>query len=94
MSSIPSEFEAYQPTEADCEAHAAYWREVAARSARQRGHAERGPRTGSGVADHRSQRCRVHGRGAPGLRGGASGEHGLQPRAALSRAIAHRRDRR
>ena len=30
MSSIPSEFEAYQPTEADCEAHAAYWREVAA----------------------------------------------------------------
>ena len=30
MSSIPTEFEAYQPTEADCEAHAAYWREVAA----------------------------------------------------------------
>ena len=30
MSSIPSEFEAYQPTEADCLAHAEYWREVAA----------------------------------------------------------------
>jgi hypothetical protein len=29
-SSIPSEFQPFEPTEADCEAHAAYWREVAA----------------------------------------------------------------
>ena len=29
-SSIPSEFQPFEPTEADCEAHAAYWREIAA----------------------------------------------------------------
>ena len=30
MSSIPSEFQPFEPSEADCLAHAAYWREVAA----------------------------------------------------------------
>ncbi len=30
MSSIPSGFQPFEPSEADCEAHAAYWREVAA----------------------------------------------------------------
>lgn len=30
LSSIPSEFQPFEPSEADCNAHAEYWREVAA----------------------------------------------------------------
>ena len=60
-SSIPSEFQPFEPSEADCNAHAAYWREVAADPRSNAATKKRGPRTGSGVADHRSQRGRVQG---------------------------------